>query len=135
MKKILSIDDEPAVLKCFATSLGRRGYELLTTSNPEEGLRIVRENDIALALLDIRMPEMNGFEFYRKLRAIRRMPVLFVTAYPKSFTTNSDELVQMWKNEFADGTTDIVYKPFELDVLFDKVEALIGMSSDSGDRP
>ena len=134
MKKLLSIDDEPLMLQCLYHALKSHGYELITTNDPDEGIRIVRENpDIVLALLDVRMPRKNGFDTYNEIRAIRKIPVLFVTAYPKSFTPQSDDVVQMWENEFADGTTDIIYKPFDLDSLYEKVEGLIGTSSELGD--
>ena len=127
MKKILSIDDEPVMLRCLARSLESRGYELIITSDPEEGLRIFREReDIALILLDVRMPKMNGFDAFRLMRQIRRVPVLFCTAYPRSFNQSDDDVAELWKKEFADGTTDIVYKPFDLETLFGKVEGLIG---------
>ncbi len=127
MKKLYAIDDEPAVLNCLQKALQSRGYQLAVTANPAEGLEILKTDpDIVLALLDVKMPEKNGFEIYRELRSVRRLPVLFVTAYPKSFDVRSDEVIRMWKNEFADGTTDIIYKPFTVEQLFEKVEGLIG---------
>jgi DNA-binding response OmpR family regulator len=131
VKRILSIDDEPSMLRCLKQALESQGYELLITDNPEKGLETLKTDmRICLALLDIRMPGKNGFEIYKELREFRKIPVLFVTAYPKSFTTHSDEVVKMWKNEFADGTTDIIYKPFDLDMLFEKVEGLVGSAAD-----
>ncbi|MFO7870575.1 MAG: response regulator [Kiritimatiellia bacterium] len=134
MNKILSIDDEPAMLRCLQGVLEHEGYKLAVTSDPEEGLRILREDEsICLALLDIRMPGKNGFEIYREMRKFRKVPVLFVTAYPKSFNSKSDHIVRMWKEEFADGTTDILYKPFNAATLVEKVEGLIGSpEKDSG---
>ena len=55
--------------------------------------------------------------------------MLFVTAYPGSFNMKSQEMVDMWQSEFADGMTDILYKPFDIDVLYEKVEGLIGPST------
>lgn len=131
MKKIVSIDDEPAVLKCLEQALNSQGYVLHVTSDPDDGLKVMREDPtVCLALLDIRMPKKNGFEIYRELRQFRKLPVIFVTAFPGSFTARSDEMVAMWKNEFADGTTDIIYKPFDLATLFEKVEALIGKADE-----
>lgn len=133
MKRILSIDDEPMVLRCLQKALEKEGYELRVTSDPDEGLKLLREDPaIDLVLLDIKMPRKNGFEIYREMRQFRNTPVLFVTAYPKSFTAKSDEIVEMWKNEFADGSTDIIYKPFDLSTLFEKVQGLIGGPSDQG---
>jgi DNA-binding response OmpR family regulator len=134
-KKILSIDDEPAILKCLEHALSSQGYNLQGTSDPDEGIRMIKEDpDICLALLDIRMPKKNGFDIYREVRQFRKIPVLFVTAYPGSFTTKSDDVVEMWRNEFADGTTDIVYKPFDLTTLFEKVEGLIGSASEDDEE-
>ena len=134
MKKILSIDDEPTMLTCIERILNTKGYEIVTTSDPDEGIGWFKENDdICLALLDIKMPKKNGFEIYEELVSHRKIPVLFVTAYPRSFTTDSDDIVKLWQEQFADGTTDIVYKPFEVDTLLEKVEALIGLAEDLGD--
>ncbi len=133
--KILSIDDEPAILRCLAAALGSKGYELKTTSDPDEGIKMLKEDkSICLAMLDVKMPKKSGFEIYREIMDFRKLPVLFVTAYPGSFNGKSDEVVEMWKNQFADGTTDIIYKPFELPVLYEKVEGLIGGASDTGAR-
>jgi DNA-binding response OmpR family regulator len=132
VKTILSIDDEPAILSCFEQALKLRGYSMIVTSDPEEGLRIFeREHKrITLAMLDIKMPRKSGFELYNDFRRIQKVPVLFVTAYPKSFDARSDEVTAMWRNEFADGSTDIIYKPFDLSTLFEKVEGLIGAADE-----
>ncbi|MFC1498195.1 response regulator, partial [Verrucomicrobiota bacterium] len=115
MKKILSIDDEPQVLKCIQSALERRGYELLVTNDPEEGLKILKDDDtINLLLLDIMMPGKDGFELYREIRQFKKIPVLFVTAHPKSFNAEFDSIAKMWEKEFTDGTTDMIYKPFDL---------------------
>ena len=133
MKKIFAIDDEPPVLRCLEKALGSRGYELGITNDPIRGLETLKTDmSIVLALLDVKMPGKNGFEIYRELRQIRKLPVLFVTAYPRSFTAESDEVTRMWQ-EFADGTTDIIYKPFGLDMLFEKVEALVGSAKELGE--
>lgn len=133
MKRILSIDDEPRILRCFEKLLNSRGYSIVVTTDPDEGLRMVREDpEIILAMLDVHMPKKNGFQIYRELREIRKIPVLFVTAYPRSFTAESDEVATMWQNEFADGTTDIVYKPLDLESLVAKVEGLIGKPEETG---
>jgi DNA-binding response OmpR family regulator len=131
VKKILSVDDEPMILECIKDALTRQGYEIETTGDPREGLRrLTEEDDIDLALLDVKMPGLSGFDIYRAYRQVRKTPAIFVTAYPGSFNASSDEVMDMWQNEFADGTTDIVYKPFDLEILFDKIEAMIGGPGD-----
>lgn len=136
MKTILSIDDEPDLLKCFQDALQMRGYRVLTNTDPDDGLRVLRETpDVDLLLLDVKMPGKNGFQVYREMREFSSIPVLFVTGYPKSFTASSDEVVAMWQDQFADGTTDIIYKPFMLDAFFNKVEGLIGPPTDADAPP
>lgn len=131
MKKIVSIDDEPMMLKCLEKILQGHGYELFITSDPDEGIKVIKEDpNVCLALLDIKMPKKNGFDIYKEFRQFRKIPVLFVTAYPKSFTASSGEVVEMWKKEFMDGNTDIIYKPFDLETLYEKVEALIGKAGE-----
>lgn len=127
MKTILSIDDEAAILSCFSDALQTRGYAVRTTTDPDKGIRIIREDaDLCLVMLDVKMPGKNGFEIYEEFKQFRDLPVLFVTAYPKSFTSESDQITRMWQEQFADGTTDILYKPFDLMTLFEKVAGLIG---------
>lgn len=130
MKRILSIDDEPAILDCLARALESQGYEFRMASDSQQGLELFQRERFDLALLDIRMPGKNGFEIYEEMRAIRPVPVIFVTGYPDSFDARSLQLVRLWQEEFADGTTDILYKPFALETLFEKVEALIGEASE-----
>lgn len=130
MRTILSVDDDPKVLAAFETALKQKGYEVFITTDPEEVARILTDHEINLVMLDIRMPQKNGFEIFQELKKrYEKLPVLFVTAYPKSFTMHSDEMIDLWKNEFADGNTDIMYKPFTLDLLYEKVEGLIGSAT------
>ncbi len=131
MKKIMAIDDEAPILTCLQKALESQGYEVVTSNDPEEGVEtLINDDSIILALLDVKMPKKNGFEIYRDLRQTRKIPVLFVTAYPKSFDIHSDSIIEMWKNEFSDGTTDIIYKPFNLTSLYEKVEGLIGTAAE-----
>ncbi len=127
MRKILSVDDDPHILGAFESALKQKGYEVFITTNPGEVARILDEHVINLVMLDIHMPQKNGFEVFKEVKKkYKHLPVLFVTAYPKSFSMRSDDMVGMWKDDFADGNTDIMYKPFTLDSLYEKVEGLIG---------
>ena len=129
MKTILAIDDEPEILECYKEALERKGYAIFITSDPAVGLGFLRENTVDLVLLDVRMPETDGLDVYAEMRRFKKIPALFITAYPKSFTAESERVVRLWENEFSDGTTDIMYKPFTLEALFEKVESLIGEAS------
>ena len=96
-------------------------------------MSLLRKHDVDLLTLDVRMPKMNGFTLYEELKKHNKenIPVLFITAYPTSFSVDSDSLVKMWEEGFADGNTDILYKPFDIDALMEKVEALIGPPGDA----
>jgi CheY-like chemotaxis protein len=134
MKTILSVDDEKMIVECIRDALKMKGYQVLTATDPFDGLEMLSSRaDIDLAILDVKMPGMTGFELYRTFRKTHKVPVLFLTAYPRSFNMKSDEVVSMWQEEFADGTTDIMYKPFELEVLFDKVAGLIGPANETAE--
>ena len=131
MRKILSVDDDPNVLRAFQTTLKQKGYEVFITTNPNEAADILAAHEIDLIMLDIRMPEKNGFEIFAEVKKkYSKLPVLFVTAYAKSFTMRSSEMVRMWEEDFADGQTDILYKPFTIDSLYEKVEGLIGKADE-----
>lgn len=113
-------------------ALEAAGYKSLTSDHPEHAMGLLSENEISLLTLDVRMPKMNGFMLYEELKKkdLQSVPVLFITAYPTSFSVDSDSIVRMWEEDFADGNTDILYKPFDIDSLVEKVEALIGPPGD-----
>ncbi|MDA0322759.1 MAG: response regulator [Verrucomicrobia bacterium] len=127
MKQILSIDDEPAMLRVIRDVLVRYGYVLTTTSDPAEGLQILQSEAIDLLLLDVKMPGTSGFDIYEEVRKISKIPVLFVTAYPDAFSSKSSRVRQLWEKHAQDGCTDILYKPFQIESLREKVENLIGL--------
>ena len=84
-KSILFVDDEPDILKVVIFRLKRDGYEVMTASDGKKGLDLAMEKRPDLILLDIRLPEMNGFEFIDELRKTERwrsIPIVAVTAMP-----------------------------------------------------
>ena len=130
MRKILSVDDDPQILQAFEAAIRQKGYEILTTTDPLEVGKILSENEIDLIMLDVRMPQKSGIDVFRELKKTHpKLNVLFITAYPKSFSVRDDAMLKMWQRDFADGETDIMYKPFVLDVLYQKIEGLIGPAS------
>lgn len=132
MKKILCVDDDNDILNCFRSTLTMKGYEVFTTSDPKQVAELLGDHEVDLLMLDVCMPEKDGFMVFREMKKKNpKLPVLFVTAYPKSFTMKSDDVVQMWMRDFADGNTDILYKPFSVDILYEKIESLIGKAEGS----
>ena len=130
MKKILSVDDDAKILKAIESAVRQKGYAIITTTDPNEVGKLLKENDVDLVMLDVRMPKKSGFEIFRELKKKNpKLKVLFVTAYPKSFSVRNEDMLKMWKQDFADGETDIMYKPFTLDILYEKIDGLIGPAS------
>lgn len=131
MKRILSVDDEEAMLRCFERALKAKGYSVTTASSAEKALEILTREDFDLITLDVRMPGTNGFELYELIRKKNKpVAVLFITAYPASFSAKTEPVVTMWTEQFSDGNTDILYKPFDIDTLTEKVSGLIGPAED-----
>lgn len=129
MKTILAIDDEPMMLQCLRTTLEKEGFRLLVTGDPDIGIEMLKKEAVDLVLLDVIMPRKNGFEIYAELREFTDVPVLFATAYPKALTPSSPVFKEIWEKGFTDGVTDIIYKPFSIDALLEKVTLLIGNSN------
>ena len=60
------------------------------------------------------------------MHSAKQVPALFVSGCSRSFCPASDGFPNVWEHDFADGTTDILYKPFPLSLLYEKIESLIG---------
>lgn len=112
---ILAVDDTPASLKLLTDILKDEGYEVRSAINGELALRSAKGNPPELVLLDIRMPEMDGFEVCRRLKAqpeTSHVPVIFVSAL-----TDTDEKVK----GFELGAVDFVTKPYQREELLARV--------------
>jgi DNA-binding response OmpR family regulator len=80
--RILLVDDEPDVLDSVRRGLVMKGIEVDAYLDPEEALKKFRRNRYEIALLDVRMPKMNGFQLYREiLKMDDRVKVRFFTAF------------------------------------------------------
>ena len=126
MQKILALDDEQSIVEFIKKALDKKGYETFIATEAGTFFRLFREQEIDLVLLDICMPEKNGFEVFKELRRNKHPPVLFVTADLGSFSVESKMAMDLWQNEFTEGTADIIYKPFDVATLHEKVLSLIG---------
>ncbi len=113
--KILAVDDTPASLKLLTDLLKAEGYDVRSAISGEVALHSAINNPPELVLLDIRMPEMNGFEVCRRLKAqfeTREVPVIFVSAI-----SETDEKVL----GFELGAVDFVTKPYQREELLARV--------------
>ena len=81
-KRILVVDDEKDILQVVKLGLERRGFSVDAFSDPEEALRAFKPSTYDLAILDVRMPKMNGFQLYREIsKRDGKLKVRFFTAY------------------------------------------------------
>lgn len=81
---VLIADDDPDILELVSLTLERDGYEVAQARNGQEALRIAAERTVHLAVLDLMMPGIDGYEVTRRLRAVdveRRLPILILSAF------------------------------------------------------
>jgi len=83
-KKILVIDDEPAFLNLVEQVLAQKGYEVLKANRGQEGLRLMFDQRPDLVLLDIVMPDMDGWQLCGRIREISDVPIIIITGQQKS---------------------------------------------------
>jgi two-component system, OmpR family, KDP operon response regulator KdpE len=111
-KRILVVDDEPQITRVLRTALTGSGYEVRTADDGLSGLRSAREWQPDLVLTDISMPNMNGIELCRQLRAESTLPVIVLSVKGEEKT----------KVEALDaGADDYVTKPIGMDELLARV--------------
>ena len=117
MAKILIADDEELIRKLIGDCLVKNGHTVFEAEDGEEAIALFKENpDINLAMLDIMMPEFDGWQVCRKIRETSGIPVILVSARSEDF----DQIMG-----FESGADDYVTKPFSLVVLMRRVEALL----------
>ena len=117
MAKILIADDEELIRKLIGDCLTKNGHTVFEAQDGEEAIKIFEsEPDIDLAMLDIMMPEVDGWQVCRKIRETSGMPVMLVSARSQDF----DQIMG-----FESGADDYVTKPFSLAVLSRRVETLL----------
>jgi CheY-like chemotaxis protein len=119
---VLCADDEPAIMELVKFSLEVAGYAVIGCSNGAEALAQARLRAPFMAILDIDMPEMNGLQVCRALRAmpqLRDLPIVFLTGHAEQ-----DSIRQA----LQEGATDYLIKPFERDDLLDRVHCLSRLS-------
>ena len=113
--RILVVDDTPANIQALAAILKEKGYQISVATNGKQALEVLARVQPDLILLDVMMPEMDGFETCRRLKAAeqwRQIPVIFLTA-----KTETADIVQ----GFELGAVDYVAKPFNAHELLARV--------------
>jgi len=115
-KKILIIDDDVNLGQTIKLTFARVGAEVFTAVDGRDGLRQFYENRPDLVILDVRMPDINGWETCRQIRLLSNVPIIMLT------TLDNDEDVIRGLDHGAD---DFVTKPFSRDVLLARARAVL----------
>jgi DNA-binding response OmpR family regulator len=126
--KILIVDDEEDILELVRYNLAREGYQTLCAAGGQEALKLVRQTAIDLMVLDLMLPDVDGLEVARQLKADSRsadLPIVMLTA----------------KGEEADiitglelGADDYITKPFSPKILLARVKAVLRRHAQPADR-
>jgi excisionase family DNA binding protein len=107
---ILVVDDEEVIRLLFKDTLEELGHKVITAENAAIALEVVKQRDLDLAFLDLKMPGMDGAELFRQIKAVKpRLPVAIITGYPDS---------DMMARVLAQGPFGVMNKPFgESDII------------------
>ena len=121
--KILVVDDESRMRKLVKDFLTKKNFQVLEAGNGEEAMDIFyEEKDIALIILDVMMPKMDGWEVYREIRKNSKVPIIMLTAR----SDERDELLG-----FDLGVDEYISKPFSPKILVARVEAILRRTGQS----
>ena len=118
-ERVLFVDDEEQIRKLLSTWLARHGYEVTVANDGWEALKAIRAKAPDLVITDVNMPNMNGLELTRRMRAdhrTARIPVIMLSARKQA-----DDVL----TGYAEGADEYIPKPVEMAVLAAKVEVLI----------
>jgi two-component system OmpR family response regulator len=123
--RLLVVDDEPNIVELLTASLRYAGFEVAGAADGQQALRLARTFRPDLLVLDVMMPEMDGFELVRRLRSEgKRTPVLFLTARDAT----EDKITGLTL-----GGDDYVTKPFSLEEVVARIRAVLRRTADKAD--
>jgi DNA-binding response OmpR family regulator len=119
-KTIVHIEDEPEMVDLVKLILGRKGYQVIGATGGQEGLDNIREHVPDLVLLDLMMPDVEGWDVFQQLRAddaLKHIPVIVVTAKAQ----NIDKVLGLHIAK----VDDYISKPFSPQELVDSIEKVL----------
>lgn len=118
--RVVCVEDEPEMIDLIRLILGRKGFEVVGANGGREALEIVRVENPDLVLLDLMMPDMDGWEVYQQLKAdaaLSKIPVIVVTAKAQSI----DKVLGLHIAK----VDDYISKPFSPQELMDSVDQVL----------
>ncbi len=122
-RQIVCIEDEPEMIDLFKLILTRRGFEVIGANGGRQGLELVKEIKPDLILIDLMMPDMDGWEVYQNLKAneeTQHIPVIVVTAKAQSI----DRVLGLHIAK----VNDYIAKPFSPSALLESIEQVLSQN-------
>lgn len=115
-KRILVVDDDPKLVELIRTALERADFAVVTAPNGLHGEKVFRSNPVDLIMLDVMMPQRDGFDMLRDVRAISSVPIIMLSAL-----TDTENVVKGLEL----GADDYITKPFELKEVLARIHAAL----------
>ena len=125
MVKICLIDDDQNILASLSLALKSEKFDVETYSDGISGLEALKDNNFDIAILDIKMPRLDGLEVLQKLRNISDIPVIFLTS-------KDDEIDQLLGLKM--GADDYITKPFSQKLLIERVKVILKRTAFSSEE-
>lgn len=115
-QKILVVDDEPAIVEILETNLQRSGFDVISAGTGREALEKLRKDQPHLVLLDLMLPDTDGFEVAREIREMGEIPIIMVTAKGEDV----DRILGL-----ETGADDYIVKPFNPREVVARIHAIL----------
>lgn len=119
-KKVICVEDDPGMIDLITLILARRGYDVIGAGGGRQGLEMIDREKPAIVLLDLMMPDMDGWEVYQQMKAsesMKSIPVIVITAKAQSI----DKVLGLHIAK----VDDYVTKPFSPQDLLDSIERIL----------
>ncbi|MEJ2484200.1 MAG: response regulator [Anaerolineales bacterium] len=123
--RVVCVEDEPEMIDLIRLILGRKGYEVIGAHGGMAAMQIIQEQMPDVILLDLMMPDMDGWEVYQKLKAdedVKNIPVIVVTAKAQSI----DKVLGLHIAK----VDDYISKPFSPQELLDSIDQILNRAAD-----
>ncbi len=123
IRRVVTVEDEPEMIDLIKLILTRKGFEVIGANGGAEGLKIIRELKPDLILLDLMMPELDGWQVYQQIKSddeTKDIPVIVVTAKAQDI----DKVLGLHIAK----VDDYISKPFSLQELVDRVDKVLKKS-------
>lgn len=130
-KKILLVDDDPDVMLFNRTVVEEEGHRILTASNGEEGLRLLKQHHPDLVILDVLMPKQSGIKMYRAVKSepeLRGIPIIILSGIAKKSFLKSQAALAEFGEEEVPEPERYLEKPVEAEELAATVREVLGQA-------